>query len=199
MFFDAVILCGGRASRLGGIAKAELLADGSSLLQIAVMAASGAERVVVVGDAVPGLPVSTVFVREMPPHGGPAAALGAGMQQLAAGAPSNWVLVLACDMPDVRGAVAALLTAAHTAPASVDGLIAIDGERRRQYLAALYRAGALLASLDAIEVLEGVSLRAVVEPLRLREVEVPDDSTADIDNWADAARRRVTAPDDHVR
>ena len=46
---DAVILAGGRATRLGGTAKPLVEVAGRTLLQSALDAASGADRIVVVG------------------------------------------------------------------------------------------------------------------------------------------------------
>jgi molybdopterin-guanine dinucleotide biosynthesis protein A len=111
--FDAVILSGGRSSRLGGEPKAALVLLGHSLLELAVSAAGQARNIVVVGDkpgssfappesqlplsapselsaspasqASPGSTVPAVtFVREEPKFGGPAAAIAAGLSALTA-------------------------------------------------------------------------------------------------------------------
>ncbi|RXZ45244.1 molybdenum cofactor guanylyltransferase, partial [Agromyces binzhouensis] len=47
---DAVILMGGRAERLGGIAKGDLRVEGRTLLERVVSAAGVARRRVVVGE-----------------------------------------------------------------------------------------------------------------------------------------------------
>ncbi|MBD8537305.1 molybdenum cofactor guanylyltransferase, partial [Plantibacter sp. CFBP 13570] len=66
MSVDAIILAGGRSSRLGGVAKASLLRDGRTLLQLAIDAARAAGgRVVVVGPEV-GTTAPVRFVRERP-------------------------------------------------------------------------------------------------------------------------------------
>lgn len=83
MQYDAVILAGGRGSRLGGIDKAQLMLAGSPLIERPLAAAAGAGRVVVVGpDALarPGL----LLAREDPPGGGPAAGTAAGLEALIA-------------------------------------------------------------------------------------------------------------------
>ncbi|GAA1804784.1 NTP transferase domain-containing protein [Agromyces neolithicus] len=81
--FDAIILAGGRSSRLGGSPKAELVIGSRRLVDIAVDAASavGAHRTVVVGpDGLVTAPVITA--REQPPFGGPVAGLAAGLAAL---------------------------------------------------------------------------------------------------------------------
>ena len=49
MEFDAVILSGGRSSRLGGVPKSGLIYDGATLLERSLQAAGGAAAAVVVG------------------------------------------------------------------------------------------------------------------------------------------------------
>src|SRR5690606_5354922 len=119
--FDAVVLAGGRARRLGGVPKPTLVLRGTTLEQHALAAAVGARRTVVVGP-VPTTPApghrwppgrDVVRTREDPPFGGPVAGLDAGLQALrrpaAAGGADDaddgdsehppWVLLLAVDVP----------------------------------------------------------------------------------------------------
>ena len=49
MEFDAIILAGGRSSRLGGVPKSGLIYDGATLLERSLSAAGAAVRTVVVG------------------------------------------------------------------------------------------------------------------------------------------------------
>lgn len=108
--YDAVVLAGGRARRLGGVSKPDVAVGGRRLLDRTLEATVGAREVVVVGPAEvapPGVRVT----REDPPGGGPVAGLAAGLAALPDGA--AWVLVLACDLPRVAGAVGDLLTAAR--------------------------------------------------------------------------------------
>lgn len=219
MPFDAVVLSGGRATRLGGTTKAAMLHRGVPLVVRAVEAASGAGQVVVVGDGAPQLPGSVRVIRESPAFSGPAAALGAGILELdrlrgeqrgrdlgreATDAEPDLVLVLACDMPNVRPVVGRLLTAAEVPV--VDGAVAVDVTGRRQPLAAVYRRSALLRAISGRELI-GMSMRDILSELRLREVpaaigadptltDPTADPTADVDTWADAARLDVApAPD----
>ena len=81
--FDAVLLAGGRSSRLGGVPKAGLLVEGTTLLERTCAALSGAGHLVVVGpeaDGARAIPGAPLFVREEPAFAGPAAALVAGLR-----------------------------------------------------------------------------------------------------------------------
>ncbi|WP_043436145.1 NTP transferase domain-containing protein, partial [Arthrobacter sp. I3] len=78
MEFDAIILAGGRSSRLGGVPKSGLIYDGATLLERSLRAAGAARRTVVVGPDPGGLPGGVLTCREEPPFAGPAAAIAAG-------------------------------------------------------------------------------------------------------------------------
>jgi molybdopterin-guanine dinucleotide biosynthesis protein A len=96
--YDAIILAGGRASRLGGVQKAAVEIGGRALLDIALEASAGAKRIVVVGpdelrrDPRGGDAASVRLVREdaasvrlareEPPFGGPVAGIAAGLAAL---------------------------------------------------------------------------------------------------------------------
>lgn len=184
--FDAVVLAGGRARRLGGASKPEVMLAGRRLIDRTLDAAASARAVVVVGPAdvaPPGMRVT----REDPPGGGPVAGLAAGLAALPDGAPL--VLVLACDLPRVAGAVPALVDAVSRAPKDgVDGAVLVDRGGRAQPLAAAYRRAALDAALGRVVAgrgVEGASMRALLGGLRL--VEVPDAAGhgVDVDTWVD--------------
>lgn len=178
MIFDAVILAGGRASRLGGLSKAALVRGAETLLELAIGASAGARRVVVVGDV--GADTRYIVTRESPVFSGPVAALSTGLATLGNEA-SPHVLVLACDMPNVAPAVAALLAQVPTG----DGAIAVDETGRDQYLAALYSRPSLDHCLAGMTV-EGASMRELVRDLALERVAVPPGTTDDVDTWQDA-------------
>ncbi len=95
--YDAVLLAGGRASRMSGIDKTALVADGLALSDHAVAAAARARSVVLVGlrDGRTA-PDGVVVTREDPPFGGPVAGIAAGL--VAVPEPAPWTLVLACDL-----------------------------------------------------------------------------------------------------
>ncbi len=203
MAFDAVILSGGRASRLGGTAKATLLVDGRPLIGRALDAASDARTRVVVGDVAAWLPDGVLVTRESPRYGGPAAALGAGLAALSDSDPASdpapdpapdFVLVLACDMPWIGLAVTSLIAAAASDP-GLDGALAVDGDGHRQYLAAVFRRRSLAAALTSQcldgQSLSGLSMRRLLGDMTLAEVPVAPDVSADVDTWSDVERLGV--------
>jgi molybdopterin-guanine dinucleotide biosynthesis protein A len=210
----AVILAGGRASRLGGIDKTALARDGVTLLAGAVRAASGCGRTVVVGagNRPGGVPRahrdaagSALLVDEHPAHGGPAAALGAGVAALGDDPARTWILVLAADLPHAPEAVAALLPLRRgSAAARHDALVARDPEGRAQPLLALYRPDPLRAALDAVDRadgLAGASLRAVLAALgpdAVAHADLDARLCADVDHPADADVHGLRLLDDGI-
>jgi molybdopterin-guanine dinucleotide biosynthesis protein A len=193
-----VILAGGRGSRLGGIDKPALEVRGRSLLAVAVAAAKAARTLVVVGperdaNGFDEPARSRVrFAREDPPFGGPAAALGAGLDAFGTDA-AAFVVVLAADQPNVGAAVRRLLAA----PVSADGVLAVDSGGRRQYLLGRYRTAALrerVADRRRAGSLTGASLRSLVDGLDLGEVVLGDDLCSDVDTEEDARRFGIRLP-----
>ena len=200
MEFDAVILAGGRSSRLGGIPKQSLVYDGASLLQRALDAAGGAAGVVVVGPETEVLPTGVLSCREDPPFAGPAAAVGAGLAALAqAGHARPFTLVLACDMPNVAAAVQALAKALQpqeTGMAGSDGVMAVSPDGRLQPLVGFYSTAALQRSVQDLAsrgALTNGSVRTLLASLDVQLVTVPAGSTEDVDTWDDAAALGVAS------
>jgi molybdopterin-guanine dinucleotide biosynthesis protein A len=210
--FDAVILAGGRSSRLGGSPKSELIYDGETLLNRAISAARGARRIVVVGPEPQNPPRRVLTCREDPPFAGPAAAIAAGLVRLqhpdpslaggaeSAGAedePASHTLILACDMPHAARAVQALLEALPRGAGNQavvregnDGVMAASADGRRQPLAGFYRTAALRDAIDdasARNELNHGSVFALLARLDVQAVTVPAGSTDDVDTWDDAA------------
>ena len=201
MLIDALVLAGGHSTRLGSIPKARLSYRARTLLEHTVAAVAVLRTTVVVGDVTAqSLPAGVLVTREKPAFAGPAAAIGAGLDRLGAtGAePAAVTVVLACDMPGVESALPLLLDRARSAEALQDGLIAVDSAGRLQPLLAAYRTEALVAAVASQRergTLEGLSVFQLIRPLDLREIVVPDEATADVDTWADAARWGIENPD----
>ncbi len=190
MPYDAVVLAGGRARRLGGVSKPEVPLAGRTLLDRALDATRGARRVVVVGPAHLARPgVATTL--EDPPSGGPVAGIDAGLAALAAGADDRVgpaVLLLACDVPGAAPAVPVLLAALAGHPDADGAHLVRDGHAQP---VAVVRSGPLRAALDALARdggVHGAALRRLVERLRMVDVPDPDDLGADADTWDDVAR-----------
>lgn len=192
---DAVLLAGGRASRLGGIDKTALRVGGVALSDRALIAASAAARIVLVGlrDDRPA-PPGVVLTREYPPFAGPVAAIAAGLTAMPTTPgsdvvpPPAWTLVLACDLVDPEPAVAALARAATAVNPAPDGIIAVDEDGRRQPLLALYRTSALRRAIRDAGDPEGMSMRRLLAPLDLLEVPLPGALCADVDEPDDVSR-----------
>jgi len=192
--FDAVLLAGGRAARLGGLDKTSFTIDGETLAGRAAAAAHDARALVIVGlRAGVRPPEGVILTREEPPWSGPAAALAAGVAALPTPA-SAFTLVLACDLVRAREAVGALLAAAPPSSGWRDGVQAVDEDGRSQPLLAIYRTAALTArfgALSQVGTLEGMSLRRLLDGLDLLEIPVDGDLCADVDTHEDARRLGV--------
>jgi len=177
--WDAIVLAGGKAERLGGTAKADLVIGASTLLERTVAAVRGAERIVIAGEAVMD---GCITAPEPEPFGGPVAGIAAALPDTAA----ERVLILACDHPFVKRAVA-LLTEAEPGR---DGVVAVDSSGRQQNLLACLNRASLAATLDALDSPVGVSMRQLLAALEVREIVVDDRAAFDVDTWDDVARGR---------
>lgn len=182
--FDAIVVAGGRGSRLGGVVKADLDLGSGRLLAGVLDAARAARTRVVVGDV--AVPDGVLLTREDPPGGGPASGVVAGLRALAR--PSPWTLLLAVDLPDAPAAVAELLAAASAGiPAVADGLCLLDEGGRLQWLLGLYRTDALARAADAVGTGHDVSMRRLLSPLRLEGVRPRRADVGDVDTWEDVS------------
>lgn len=197
--FDAVIVAGGRAHRLGGASKPALLWNGRTLAERSLAAVVGARSTVWVGDVDPSLPPHVVVAREHPLFGGPAAAVAAGLAALPHPL-APLVVVIAVDLPRIEEAVDVLLAAlAAGDDATFDGTIGVDAAGFRQPLLAAYGSAALESAVHAYALghdgsLDGASLRRLISELRLAEVPLPDGVSADVDTPADAAYHGIALP-----
>jgi molybdopterin-guanine dinucleotide biosynthesis protein A len=186
--YDAVVLAGGAARRLGGADKPGLRVGGRALLDRVLTACADAGTTVVVADPRPTLrPVR--WAREDPPGAGPVAALDAGLRHTTADA----VVVLSADLPFLEVAtVRRLLTALRTSGA--EGVLLTDADGRDQPLVAAYRAPALRRELSALTNehggLTGLPLRRLTAALDLTRVPDPV-ASFDCDTWDDLATARA--------
>ncbi len=178
MKWAAIVLAGGRGSRLGGVDKPALLVGGKSLLDRAVDAADGADRVVVVGPERPcSRPVT--WTREAEPGSGPVAAVAAGLAEVGA---VDVVVLLAADLPAVTGeAVSRVRAAAEPA-----GAVLVDGEGREQWLLSAWPAAALRAAFAS----PGRGLYSTLGPLAPARVADTTGASADVDTPEDLDRWR---------
>jgi len=214
--FDAVVLAGGRARRLG-TSKPQLVVDGARLLDHVLAATRDARATVVVGPADLASD-AYVLTREDPPFGGPVAGTAAGLAALPDGA-APWVLLLACDVPRAAEAVPLLVASVAGAPRAGTSGDVVDGVHlaaggKAQWLVGLYRREALDAAVARVAQdvpvgdpsdgdpsggprtgtasgpspsgLHGAPVRRLVSGLRLLEVEDVDGLSTDVDTWQDA-------------
>ncbi|MBM7829830.1 molybdopterin-guanine dinucleotide biosynthesis protein A [Agromyces cerinus] len=204
--YDAIILAGGRASRLGGVQKAEVEVGGHALLDTALEAAARSNRIVVVGPEElrreRGRDTSARYVGEDPPFGGPVAGIAAGLSALGdfASAPV-WLLVLACDLPFAPRAVGLLEHALIEIDAEIDaeadgeadGVCLVDADGREQWLAGIYHRTSLRHRVDGLAGgVHGASVRKLVDGLDLRHV-FDDGAAFDVDTWQDVEEARRSA------
>jgi molybdopterin-guanine dinucleotide biosynthesis protein A len=184
--FDAIVLAGGAAARLGGADKPALDVGGSALLDHVLAAVADADRIVVVGPGRPAV-VPVIWCREEPPGGGPVAALAAGLPHVEA----DVVLTLAADLPWIGPAVPVLLAALTGSTADCAALV--DGAGRVNYLSAAWRRASLVRALTVLGEPTGAPMRGLVSTATL--LEVPDEGSwgLDCDTWddIDGARRRL--------
>ncbi len=199
----AIVLAGGRGSRLGGVRKAEVDLAGHRLVDVVCDACAGCDPVVVVGHEDLEVPSGVVRTREEPAYAGPAAALAAGLEALdAQGACPDWVLCLGCDQPGAPVVVPALVQAAATTPDEVEAIAASstaseaddDAGPRIEWMLSILRRDALDRAVAECRAERGpdalvdASMRRLLSGLGWMHTSVPAGATDDIDTWDDHAR-----------
>lgn len=186
--YDAIVLAGGAARRLGGADKPAVRVGGRPLLDRVLAACAGAEQTVVVADPRPtSRPVR--WTREDPPGGGPVAALGAGLRHSTAA----YAVVLSADLPFLEEATVGRLLTVLT-ESGADAALLTDADGRDQPLVAAYRTAALRQALSALvtgdQGLTGLPLRRLTAELNLTRVPDPL-ASFDCDTWDDIADARA--------
>ena len=193
--FDAIVIAGGRGSRLGGAEhgdKAVVELAGRPLVEHVLAAVAGARVIICVAGNLPAvLPVDPLRCAEQPVGAGPLAAVAAGVQHVSA----RFVAVVAADTPFIGDALDELRVALDTGAA--DAAMLTDAGGRRHYLAAMWRTESLRAALDTLGVVQGASMRSLYDLPHLEVMMVVDtnDATFDVDTPDDlaAAEQRVAA------
>ena len=190
----AIVLAGGRASRLGGADKASVEVAGRRLVDHVYAAVADCAPVIAVGPDSLARPGVTV-VREEPPFGGPVAALAAALKAMAglpedspARTPGAEAWVLACDLPRAGRIVAALEDV--PIPAGADAVVLADGDGRAQWLAGRYRLEALHRAVAELGRVDGAALRHLLAPLTVHTVVDTADASLDLDTWSAVEKYR---------
>lgn len=217
---EAVLLAGGRGSRLGGVEKAELEVAGRPL--VAQWCAALAERgitVAVIGPSrlAPLLPPGTMLTREEPRFSGPASALYAGWTALEAGrgetAPvradgvrgGEYLAVLAVDIVEPVALLDWLFAQLHLNGAA-GALVPVDRSGKDQLTCSLHALGPLRSRMAGVgpDDVVGSSLRRLLlaedrssgnrADLTVARPVLPNQLGADVDTPDDAQRLGVRAP-----
>ena len=178
MQFDAIVLAGGAARRLGGADKPMLDVDGAPMLVHVLDAVAMAGTRVVVGPR-RSIDRAVIWCQETPPGGGPVAGLAAAVPLTTA----STVVVLAADLPRIGPAIDRLLEALQGDAA----MLSAGG--RRNHLAAAWRRPALVAALGRVGGPRGVSMRVLAAGATVAEV-ADAGWGDDCDTWSDLARHR---------
>lgn len=197
----AVVVAGGASRRLNHVPKASLSDGTNTLLGCALDAVAAASPRVVVGPESLPLPSGVLRTREDPPFSGPAAAIHAGLECIAADCERsqtpvpNWCLILGVDTPRIAPAVQQLIAAARAAEQSSVGQSAPAGSEASagfwgvaegiyQPLVGIYRFEAIRSVFSTGTT--DASVRSFLRRLNPAAVEMSAADTADVDTWEQA-------------
>ena len=203
----AVVVAGGASRRLNHVPKASLSDGTSTLLDCALEAVDAASPRVVVGPESLPLPSGVLRTRENPPFSGPAAAIHAGLECIAADcersqAPlPSWCLILGVDTPRIAPAVQQLIAAARGAeqaatatPSPTDSEAPNNSEASAgfwgvaegiyQPLVGIYRFDSIRSVFSTGTT--DASVRSFLRRLNPVSVQMSAADTADVDTWEQA-------------
>jgi molybdopterin-guanine dinucleotide biosynthesis protein A len=176
--FDAIVLAGGSARRLGGVDKAMLPIGGVPMLARVVKATAQAGRTIVVGPERDEIP-DVVWVREDPIGGGPVAAVAAAVPLVE----TDLTFVLAADQPWIGGALQRLLDALDENPHADTAML--ESEGRSHPLAALWRRRSLCDALTRLRTTRDASMRSLLSDSAVVTVADAGGWSRDYDTWTD--------------
>ncbi|WP_242676747.1 NTP transferase domain-containing protein [Rhodococcus sp. ABRD24] len=184
--FDAIILAGGRANRMGGVDKPAIAVGGRRMLDTVLEAAADSSRVVVVGPHRDDLNPRILQTQETPIGSGPVSAVAAGLASLS-GPDDELVVILAADLPFIDRASVSALVSALAEDAVADASFAVDPAGRMQFLLSVWRRAALTERLDALAGRENQPMKALIPD---RHVTLACSGATDCDTPADVERAR---------
>jgi molybdopterin-guanine dinucleotide biosynthesis protein A len=187
--WTALVLTGGRGSRLGNDDKAAMTIGGTSALDHLLSALPGRVPVVVAGPKChTGRPVT--FRQEQPVHAGPVAGIAAGLEAVS----TPVVAFLGVDMPRAGALVMRLV--AEFASSDAAALVPVDASGFRQPLCAVVRTEAVRAALRRLGDPRGRSMRDLMSLIDVRERSLDEAETRwvdDIDTPQDLLKMRSAA------
>ncbi len=217
MKFDAIIVAGGRGSRLGGVSKPLLEHHGETLLEHSLNAVTDAESIAVVGTHALAAAVTrymetapdtqrVVITREYPNYAGPAAAVAAGRAALDDGPDdesaqwpqraSELTVVLAADLLDPAPVVRALLEESAKQAPGINAWVPQDAGGALQTLACAITTTALRAAIEQASTphgsLENASMMRLLATVHMERLKLPEIDFSDIDTPGDAGKYGIT-------
>lgn len=140
----AIVLAGGRGTRMGGVDKAQVLLDGKPLISHVLDNLDAARVTVVTPFDLGGLlPSHVEVVAEQPRFSGPLSGIAAGLR-----AAEPFTAVLGVDAPYAARLLPRL---AEALTPEADVALIVDAEGYRQPLCALWRTASLARSLDGLD------------------------------------------------
>ena len=160
--WTALVLAGGRGSRLGNDDKAAITIGGTSVLDQLLSSLPAGVPVVVAGPERPtSRPVT--FRQEWPVHGGPVAGIASGLEAVS----TPVTALLAVDMPWAGGLVEHLI--AEFASCDAAALVPVDASGFRQPLCAVVRTQAVRRALGELGNPHGRSMRDLMLLIDVQE------------------------------
>ncbi|WP_036504387.1 NTP transferase domain-containing protein [Nocardia aobensis] len=189
---DAIVLAGGRATRMGGVDKPAIAVGGRAMLTVALDAVADCVRTVVVGPHRPELAPEIRQVQEVPAGAGPVAAVACAVRALEeCDFPADLVVVLAADLPFLTAAVIGELIG-HATTSDADAVFATDESGRPQYLVGVWRRTALLSALRQLDSVTNQPMKALV-PVDTLMVTLPGITDCDTPEQVRAAQAAAPA------
>jgi len=169
----ALLLAGGRSRRFG-TDKARAVVDGTPMLRRVYETARALTPHVLLSVRADGdfyfdlVPPEVPRLLDSVPEAGPLAGLVAGLRA----ARTPWLLALACDLPFLNEATLRRLLADRSP--DFDAVVPVTSDGRRQPLCALYRVETVRPVAEARLVAGRYALQALLDPLSVATLAVPD-------------------------
>jgi molybdopterin-guanine dinucleotide biosynthesis protein A len=178
--YDAIVLSGGRGTRIGG-GKPERQLASWPLLDHVLVAVSSASHRIVVGPIRRGLG-EPIFVSEDPPGSGPVAGIAAAL----ASVEQDLVAVFAADIPFIRPEIDQFRAILAVSPEK-DAMVMVDTAGRINYLAAMWRTDSLRRAVAELGNPAGLPMRALYENANTANAPDYDAVGSDVDTPNDLA------------
>ncbi|WP_156761279.1 molybdenum cofactor guanylyltransferase [Microbacterium karelineae] len=185
----AIVLTGGRSSRMGGRHKPAIPVGGRTIVDRVIAAVRGADSTseIVIAGSAEGVGDTTSredgirVAREDPPFSGPLAGVAAGLAAVPP-ARSRTVLILGGDMPHLDAAFLRALT-----EQAAEGAIAIarDETGRDQFLCAAWPERVLRRRISELDAVADAPLRSLYDHVRTSPSVAPAGSLRDVDSPGD--------------